>query len=65
MSERVLIEGGKRYGRRLANEAAFRKALDEDKEVFTGPRNGVWFAVDFDEDGNAVYTALTARPEGV
>lgn len=68
MSDRILIQGGKRQGRTLANEAAFRKALAEGKRVFTGGPNlnGVWFEVTLpDPDGPVVYTALTARPEGV
>jgi len=62
--ERVVIEGGQRRGRTLANEAAMRRALADGKEVFTGPRNGVWFAVTLDGD-KITYTALPKRPEGV
>lgn len=64
MSDRVLIAGGARMGRTLQYERAFRKALADGKDVFTGPRNGVWFRVSLDGQ-DVVYTALTARPEGV
>lgn len=67
MSERVLIAHGKRQGRTLSNEAAFRAALAEGKQVFTGgPKlNGVWFEVTLGDGDAIVYTALTARPEGL
>lgn len=66
MPDRILIDGGRRQGRTLQNEAKFRAALAEGKQVFTGPRNGVWFSVDVDEaDDSIIYTALTARPEGL
>lgn len=64
MPERVLIDGGRRNGRALQAEPAFRKALAEGKEVFTGPRQGVWFAVTLDGE-MIVYTALPAQPEGL
>lgn len=68
MPETVFIEGGRRSGRTLAAEAAFRAALGEGKRVITGgPKlNGVWFEVDLNEvDGSIIYTALVSRPEGV
>lgn len=68
MTEQVLILGGRRQGRTLQAEPTFRKALAEGKRVFTGGPNlnGVYFEVTLpDPDGPVVYTALTARPEGV
>lgn len=65
MSERVLIEGGRRQGRTLQFEAAFRAAIAEGKEVVTGPRNGVWFAVSLNEADQIVYAPFEGRPEGV
>jgi len=67
MAESILIPHGKRQGRTLAAEGAFRAALAEGKLVFTGgpTLNGVWFAVSLSDDDQIVYTALTARPEGV
>lgn len=65
MSESILIEGGRRTGRTLQAEPAFRAAIAEGKLVFT-LRNGVYFAVTAPEEGGpVVYTALLARPEGI
>lgn len=64
MSERVVIDGGRRQGRNLSNEPAFRSAVEAGKDVFT-KRNGVWFAVSVGDDDQIVYTALLTRPEGV
>lgn len=63
--ERVLIDGGRRQGRALQHEPRFRQALAEGSRVFTGPRQGIWFEVTLDGADAIVYTALTARPEGV
>lgn len=61
--ERVLIEGGRRSGRTLTAEPAFRSAIAKGQEVYT-LRNGVYFAIT--PDGEAVvYTALAERPEGI
>lgn len=62
MSERVLIGHGQRKGRLLTNEPAFRKALADGKEVFTGPKVGVWFSVALNDADEIVYTALPKRP---
>jgi hypothetical protein len=64
MSDSILIEGGRRQGRTLQNEAAMRRAMAEGKTVYT-VRNGVFFAVTAPGDGPVVYTALEQRPEGV
>ncbi len=61
---KVLIEPGRRSGRSLQNEPKFRQALEAGQEVFT-KLNGVFFAVDFDEEGNAIYSALAMRPVGI
>lgn len=63
MTERILIQAGMRNGRTFDNEAEFRSALAEGKEVFTH-RNGVYFQVTADGDG-VRYAAQTSKPEGV
>ena len=65
MSERVLIDGGVRTGRKLQFEHVFRKAIAEGKEVITGPRNGVWFGVSINDADEIVYWPHPKRPEGV
>ena len=65
MGETVLIAGGKRMGRTLANEKAMREAIAAGKDVITGPRNGVYFAVKLNEDDTINYWPHPKRPEGV
>jgi shikimate kinase len=62
MSENVVIDGGRRVGRTLSAEPAFRSAIAESKNVYM-KRNGVWFCVTLGADDQIVYTALERRPE--
>jgi hypothetical protein len=59
----VCIHGGKRLGRSLGNEAAFRTALGDGKRVVTW-LNGVWFEVSLVDDV-VTYSPYPAKPEGV
>lgn len=61
---RVLIEAAGRTGRTFKNEAEFRTALARGDEVFTRA-NGVFFGVTLKDDDTVLYTALTAKPEGL
>ena len=63
MSDRVLIQAGRRDGRTFDNWREFLNQLDAGKQVFTH-RNGVYFEVTADGDG-VKYTALTERPAGL
>lgn len=63
MTDRILIQAGRRNGRTFDNEREFINALDSGKQVFT-TRNGVYFEVTADGDG-VRYTALTEKPAGV
>ena len=62
--EMVLIAGGRRQGRTLANERDMRAALAEGRLVFTR-LNGIFFAVSIGEEGEVVYTAQERKPEGL
>lgn len=63
MTDKVLIQAGRRNGRTFDNQREFLNALDSGKQVFTH-RNGVYFEVTADGEG-VRYTALPSKPEGV
>jgi len=63
MSDRILIQAGRRNGRTFDNEREFINALDAGNEVFT-TRNGIYFSVTADGDG-VRYVALTEKPQGI
>ncbi len=62
--EQVFIEPGKRTGRALANEPAFRRAIGAGSKVIT-KLNGVYFAVSVGDDDAIVYEALAKKPPGM
>jgi len=63
MAELVCIHGGRRTGRTLGNEAAFRAALGEGSRVVTW-LNGVFFEVTLVDDA-ITYSPHPAKPEGI
>lgn len=59
----ILMEGGRRQGRTLANAAALKAKVDEGFRVIVH-RNGVYFDCIADGD-DLTFVALPKRPEGL
>lgn len=62
MPEVVVIHGGRRQGRTLGSEAAFRAAVSEGKKVYTW-LNGVWFRVEVGLLDDVQYLPCPSKPD--